>query len=324
MKLVSKTLSLALLSVLTLATTGVSKAASIYVPASQNNGYTNYYAPGLYYYGGATPNTQTIGVVTGNAYVEASWGSNWMHYPGGTTSFNGTPAVAINQLYLWNQTTPGTGSWSGFGGPGAGTYNLTGSSTLVAHDASSVSMTRVSALTGTIVTVASQAALNPAWFTGTSGNVGVNSPGGSGYQYSVDQYFSYAPGLTGAYSLEVSWGIGASSQPLANWWLDVNGTGNPVNYVSLLSNVNTNLFSDGVDRTTGVNGPASKGLGQWSGFMDAGNVTLNSNSRIVYQSQNTGVYGTVSDLQFTVVPEPRAALLGGMGLLALLRRRRNR
>lgn len=310
--------SLTLLGAVLLATVSASHAASIYVPASQGNGYTNYYAPGLYYFGGATPNTQNIGVVTGNAYVEASWGANSVHYPLGTTSFNGNAAIAINQVYLWDQTTAGTGSWSGFGGPGAGVYNLTGSSTLVANDASSVSMTRVSAMTGTLITAASQSGINAGWFAPPSGNVVVNTPGGAGYQYSVEQYFNYAPGLTGTYSLEVSWGIGSGAQPLANYWLDLNGTGNPLNYVSLLSNVNTNLFSDGVDRTTGVNGPASNGLGQWSGFRDAGNVTLNPNSRIVFESQNTAIFGAVSDLQLTVVPEPSTWALLAVSLTALL------
>jgi hypothetical protein len=39
---------------------------------------------------------------------------------------------------------------------------------------------------------------------------------------------------------------------------------------------------------------------------------------------NTGTFGfNGTSLQFTVVPEPRAALIGGIGMLMLLRRRRS-
>jgi uncharacterized protein (TIGR03382 family) len=34
-------------------------------------------------------------------------------------------------------------------------------------------------------------------------------------------------------------------------------------------------------------------------------------------------YAAVDDVTLTVIPEPSAALLGGLGLLALLRRRRS-
>lgn len=40
----------------------------------------------------------------------------------------------------------------------------------------------------------------------------------------------------------------------------------------------------------------------------------------IYKHQTAS--GTVDNLSLTVVPEPSAALLGGLGMLALLRRRR--
>jgi len=53
-------------------------------------------------------------------------------------------------------------------------------------------------------------------------------------------------------------------------------------------------------------GSFSESSGEW---------TITENGQIYAFSQDTGV--------LTVIPEPRAALLGGLGLLALLRRRRN-
>lgn len=46
---------------------------------------------------------------------------------------------------------------------------------------------------------------------------------------------------------------------------------------------------------------------------------------VVNDNTNVGAYNGISSIEFngTVVPEPSAALLGGLGLLALLRRRRN-
>lgn len=306
-----------LLGALTLAAAGASQAASIYVPANNTAPWTNFHAPGNYRWGG-NAFTQNIGVVTGNAFVEASWGVNSMHSTTAQYSFNGAAPVAINQTRAWNQTSTLSGGWSGFGGPGAGVYNLTGSSTLTGTAISAISETRVTAITGTIVKVADQAGINTGW----AGTVNVATPGVDGYRYgNTNQYYYYAPGLTGKYDLDVSWGVGATGGVSASWFLDLNNTGNPVDYVPILTAVNTQLFSDGGNRS-GFTGGSGTTWGQWSGFADAGLVTLNSNSRIVYQNLNGGSFGTVSDLQLTPVPEPAAIGMLGLGALLFVNRRR--
>ena len=195
--------------------------------------------------------------------------------------------------------------------------------------ASGVSTIRVTAITGTIVKQADQSALNPSWITPAT--VGVSTPGGDGYRYAVgagSQYYYYAPGLTGNYSLDVSWGIGNTTGVTANWYLDPNGTGNVGDYISLLTGINTGLFSDGVNRTTlPDNSPIYGGTywGQWSGFKDAADVTLNANSRIVYENPSfASLAGTVSDLQLTPVPEPATMGLLSLSLSALLLMNRRR
>jgi hypothetical protein len=58
------------------------------------------------------------------------------------------------------------------------------------------------------------------------------------------------------------------------------------------------------------------GVGQWA----IGTFTADSTSQTINITANSSVQ--VNMLQLRAIPEPRAALLGGLGLLALLRRRR--
>lgn len=295
-----------LLNALTFAVAGATQAESLYV--APNTCAPNFVVPGNYYWGSDYPNfSQHIGVVSGNAWVETSWGAQRpIHTTNAAYSFNGSAPVAVNQQLVWDQVNEGlsTGSWSGFGGPGAGVYQLTNRSMLTGKGVSSISETRVTPLTGTLVKYSDQTALNPTWFSPGTGAVGVSNPGGDGYRHATGvecQYFYYAPGLTGTFDLEVSWGIGNTAAPSnANWYLDLNGAGKVADYVPLLTGINTGLFSDGVDRTTGISGGTS--WGQWSGFKLAGRVTLNSNSRIVYENPGSAkLYGCVSDIQLTPV-----------------------
>jgi hypothetical protein len=113
-----------------------------------------------------------------------------------------------------------------------------------------------------------------------------------------------------------------------NGTLDLSGASalNPINFdlgtmadatnSGLLGTWNPNadaLWAGFVTTTGGITNFAANLFSiDTSGFQN----TLNGNFSIAQNGNNL-------DLVYTVVPEPRAALLGGLGLLALLRRRRN-
>lgn len=78
----------------------------------------------------------------------------------------------------------------------------------------------------------------------------------------------------------------------------------------------------GLSGTTGGTSIAYKTTNTTLGNSSLSSWTSNSSSQIVIGVTGTNEGPRVSGMEITVIPEPSAALLGGLGLLALLRRRR--
>jgi hypothetical protein len=92
-----------------------------------------------------------------------------------------------------------------------------------------------------------------------------------------------------------------------NTWL----AGDKITLFSYTGTAITSGFTGYADDTTYTGGIF--GLNQWVFNYDDGTAGAN------FSGEATGT----SFVTFTVVPEPRAALLGGLGILVLLRRRRS-
>ena len=210
---------------------------------------------------------------------------------------------------------------------GSGTLTLTGTNTYTG--ATSVTAGNLvvngSISTSILTTVATGATLGG---SGTVGSLTIDSggalnPGNSPGILTVDGDYSQA----GTLNLEIN-GLTPGSQ---HDQVNVDRTsGNGT--VSLSGNLNV-IFGGGSyvandlifillnDDSDSISGTFS-GLAQNGFVINYGGFDWN----ISYTANNTGVgTGTFTggnDIALTAVPEPRAALLGGLGLLALLRRRR--
>jgi hypothetical protein len=77
--------------------------------------------------------------------------------------------------------------------------------------------------------------------------------------------------------------------------------------------------------STGTNGQVISGsatMNSLPGQFVVGTFTADGTSQVLSVTATSGGFGVANALTIGVIPEPSAALLGGLGLLALLRRRR--
>ncbi len=297
---------IALIGTFALAAASSSPAESIYMDHTGAAPFSNNYNGGGingYWWAGVPSDTSHVIGSTGaygKAFVDVSWGV----YPTNPTaaSYNistdgltpGT-SFSINGTLMVDQASPTAGpEWSGFGF-GQIVTGLTPGANLNISNSQGISTARVSLLNGTVITADAQMAdpLNAAWIGSSAALTYCATPGGSGYRWGGTTFY-YKPNLTGTYKLEVSWGVAGVHSTDGNWYLDANGDGS--NLQLLLGGVNMTGFSNG---TVVTNYAAS--FAQWSGFADAGMVTLNANSRIIYENLDANP-GTVCDLQFTLPP----------------------
>ena len=78
------------------------------------------------------------------------------------------------------------------------------------------------------------------------------------------------------------------------------------------------VFISGLTNAYGVTAVGDGDI--WVSDFGTGNLNRYNSSGLLQSSFNVGANATY--ITYTTIPEPGAALLGGMGLLALLRRRR--
>lgn len=314
------------------------QAASVYIDPGALGPFVNNYNGGGRsnngYYWANAPSAASIPIGTsgqsGNAYVDVSYGvysANQTNVSYDYSANGVTPGTVfnVNQAVYTNGAVPAAFSpnWSGFGN-GQTVTGFTPNAKINVSNANTISTARVSMLTGTIVKASDQIndVGNEAWASINSFNA-TSGPGDGGYYAGIGagtQYFYYTPGLTGTFNLEASWGTAAGHTQTGSYLVDPAGDGS-AGYQFLAFNIKQTGYSDGVALPDGA--PA-KSIAQWSGFADYGPITLNPNSKIIFQNYsfltNTG---TVSDLQLTAaVPEPTAMLsMLGLATFASLRRR---
>jgi hypothetical protein len=119
-------------------------------------------------------------------------------------------------------------------------------------------------------------------------------------------------------------GIDASTlNPALAWKLTgvlVTALQTPNEQVTIVNRSNTNLS---MTVTSGFNGPGTIDVSNLNIIVQGG--TSSSDVASIFMSSTTaaGQNFRIGGFQLEAIPEPRAALLGGIGLLALLRRRRS-
>lgn len=312
--------------ILGLAGAASTHAASIYIDAAGGIPYAPGVfgpAPGEYNYGVPSGNSAISAAPTGNYYAEVSWGWNAAHNTSVAYSVGGTTYLTANQTLNVNGQTP-VPLWSGFKALNAGGINFTTGVDGITATANGVgSLTRgiyrMSELGGTLI--------NPT--TWGSGVATTSAPGDGNYYYNyptqvnptgAQQAFNIGSLLApGTYQLEISWGVNAGHSAAVDYYYDQTGSGFGGSTLAL-SNVNQDTMSDGRAFYSEGTVPTT-----WSGFADLGTFTVQAGSQI-WLSKDFGDTGalTMGVLQATVIPEPSAVALVGIGLfgLAALRRRK--
>jgi autotransporter-associated beta strand protein len=213
-------------------------------------------------------------------------------------------------------TLTGVNNYSGTTTVSAGTLSLASGASLSNTTAVSVGTGATLAGVGTI--------------GGSTTIEGLHSPGGSPGVQTFESGLSYATGAT------LHWELDANSLGLRGSdfdGIDVNG-GN----LSIADGVTSNLVFNGSGSTVKWTDTFWDTSRSWlvydnantaslasGSIFDTINVSLDSDGSTLAGSRGAfswGISGNDVRLVYTAVPEPRAALLGGLGLLMLLRRRR--
>lgn len=146
---------------------------------------------------------------------------------------------------------------------------------------------------------------------GWSGNTRIdgNSPQGNsygavvGYTWDTLSYMRWINGTSGTMTFS---GLTVGQEYAIQYWVQDSRTG--------VGDINSRNLT--LDTQTVLDYNNGSGVGQWA----IGTFTADNESQTINIAANSSVQ--VNMLQLRAIPEPGSALLGGLGLLALLRRRR--
>jgi fibronectin-binding autotransporter adhesin len=219
-----------------------------------------------------------------------------------SNTYSGGTAISGGTLFANNAS----GSATGTGAISVTAGTLGGSGTLAPTGADGISVSGVLAPGGALNTIGTLT-LN---MGGTTGTVAMNSGASFEFQLGLPGGSISSVGTSDLLSL-----ASASASDFAF-------NGNNVNFLSSGALGFYKLFdtsSDNANTWTGLAFDSTTGV--VSAGLTYSNLASGLSGNFLVGTAGNG--GTTGDIYFQVVPEPRAALLGGLGLLLLLRRRRN-
>jgi fibronectin-binding autotransporter adhesin len=252
----------------------------------------------------------------------------------GNGIINTSSATIAGTLGVTGGSWNGNGTVSGLVTASSGTFTIGNSATLTASSGVNVTGGTVvvnGTLSGGLTAAAGTTVYGSGTVTGTTTIAGNHNPGNSpGIQTFGD--LSYTGGAA-----EVQWELNANTivnspvvfdQIIVDGDLDFtgatsltllfNGSGSTVNWTDSLWTSNQSWMIYDVSGTTTNFNNLQLSTIDWA---DSGgnlfNTSLNGSSFSLAQSGNDVI------LNYTVIPEPKAALLGGLGILLFLRRRRS-
>jgi len=269
---------------------------------------------------GTTAYSQTIAGLNGNVKVGLTTGTATLTLNTAadkSTSGAISGAISLTKTGSATQTLSGTNTYTGATTVSAGTLLVSGALGNTAVEVKTGGkLVNNGSLGGTVTTDTTGIVTGNGSFAGAATINGTLSPGNSpGYQ-------SFGGGLV----------LGSASNSI----FEIGGTSRS----TLL--LTGNSYYDAIDVTGGLTLDGTINVTWFNGFTAANGNTFNL-FNVISGGINASNFDVTNDLSLpslasgltwdtstfasngtiTVVPEPRAALLGGLGLLALLRRRRN-
>lgn len=215
-------------------------------------------------------------------------------------TYQGTTTVSAGTLFANNST----GSATGTGAVSVTAGTLGGSGTITPGSANGISVSGVLAPGGALNTIGTLT-LD---MGGTSGTVAMNSGASFEYQLGLP---GGSIGAVGASDLLFLAGASAS---------DFAFNGNNVNFLNSGALGYYKLFDTSSNNENTWTGLTLDGSGVVTAGLTYSSLTSGLTGKFIVGNAGNG--GTTGDIYFQVVPEPSAALLGGIGALLLLRRRR--
>jgi autotransporter-associated beta strand protein len=278
----------------------------------------------------STANIGTAGTLTGTGTINGNatlTGGGIINKSSGTIA--GTLGVTGGN---WN----GNGTVTGLVTSSSGTFTIGNGANLTATSGVSATggaLVVNGTLTGTLDANSSTIVSGTGTVTGNATISGIHSPGNSPGIQSYGSNLSYTTGSS------VTWELAADTLGVRGTDFDGIDVGGALDFAgSTTINLNFNLLGSTVDWADTFWDTSHTGVGGWlvydvaGSLNNFGNLSLGSSTWLDSLSNPfSGTGGTFSlaqsgsdvVLNYTVIPEPNvAALLGGLGTLLLLRRRR--